>query len=256
MKSRIFLFFAAVLLLFPVAVHAEWERTVSASDTRLPDDGKLQLTLWGGYWETALEHTSIELKEIDGKLKIAYGLTENWSLTLVPSYYSWDFDPGPSNSGLSDTVVMTTYRFMDEAESGWGMAIQGNLYVPTGDGDKGLGTDRFASGAKLLLSKKIGPFIGVVNLGGDMIFNSRDYEKDWVGEAVLEGIYPLTGQLSLNMALSGKTKRFDGSEEKAEMGVGFRFTPKRGDLFLAGMGYTSFTDLYDWGMQLAVGVEF
>lgn len=254
MKIRNFVIFAVALLLVPMAAHAEWERTVSAWDTRLPDKGKLQVTVWGGYWET--EFSSVDLEERTGYLDIVYGISDNWSVALSPSYYDWSVDPGSSDSGISDTSIMTTWRFLDEAASGFDMAVQGSLYIPTGDADKGLGADRYSPGVKLLTSRTIGPFIGVANLGGYMVIDARDGEKDWVGQAALEGIYPLTGQLSLNLALSGSTKRFDRGEEGADIGAGFRCTPKDWNMFLAGMAYKSFTDLYDWGLNIAVGYEF
>lgn len=254
MKARLWLILTLVLFFFPLTGHAEWERTVSAWDTRLPDKGKLQVAFWGGYWETGF--TSVDLEETTGSLDITYGISDNWSATLSPSYYGWRVDPGPSESGISDTILMTTYRFMDEDKRGFDMAVQGNLYIPTGDADKGLGTDRYSSGVTLLASRKIGPFIGVANLGGNVIIDARDGEKDLVGHAVLEGVYPLSEQLSLNMALSGSTKRFDDGEEGADIGAGFRCSPKTWNMFLAAMAYNSFTDLYDWGLSVAVGYEF
>jgi hypothetical protein len=254
MKIRNFVILTVVLLLIPMAAHAEWERTVSAWDTRLPDKGKLQVTVWGGYWET--EFSSVDLEEITGYLDITYGISDSWSVALSPSYYDWDLDPGSSDSGISDTTIMTTWRFLDEAASGFDMAVQGSLYIPTGDADKYLGTDRYSPGVKLLTSRTFGPFIGVANLGGYMVIDSRDGEKDWVGQAVMEGIYPLNEQLSLNLSLSGSTKRFDSGEEGADMGIGFRCTPKNWNMFLAGVAYKSFTDLYEWGMNFAVGYEF
>jgi hypothetical protein len=254
MKVRFLLILTLVLFFFPLTGHAEWERTVSAWDTRLPDKGRVQVTFWGGYWETGF--TSVDLEETSAYLDITYGISDNWSVALSPSYYSWSFEPGPSDSGISDTTLMTTYRFMDEDKSGFDMAVQGNLYIPTGDADKGLGSDRYSSGVTLLASRQIGPFIGVANLGGNVIIDAREEEKDVVGHAVLEGVYPLSEQLSLNMALSGSTKRFDAGEESADIGVGFRCTPKAWNMFLAAMVYNSFTSLYDWGLNVAVGYEF
>ncbi len=253
MKALKLLLIVVVLLLFPIAAHAEWERTMSAWDTRLPDEGKLQLTFWGGYWETG--YTSSELKEITGYLDITYGISDKWSIALSPSIYLWNEEPGPSESGVSDTSIMTTYRFIDEADMGFDMAVQGRLYLPTGDEEKWLGSGSYEPGIKMLLSKDFGSFIGVFNLGGDMILNSRIGEKDVVGRISLEGIYPLNEELSLNMALSGSTKRYDGGDNGADIGAGFRYTPKNSTTFLGGMVYTSFTDQYDWGVQLAIGFE-
>ena len=255
MKTRIWVIVAVVLLLIPAMAQAEWERSVSAWDTRLPDEGKVQVSFWGGYWEN--EVRGVDIQENTGYIDITYGLSDRWSFCVSPSVYRWNLEPGPAESGLSDTSVMTTYRFLDEDTHTFDMAVMASLSLPTGDDDKGLGSGKVEPGATLLLSKTLGPFIAVANLGGRAILDSRSNvgEKDFTGWAVLEGVYPLTERLSLNLAFSASTKRYDNADDGADVGLGFRFTPVKW-MFLAGMAYASFTDAYDWGVDLAFGFEF
>ncbi len=255
MKTYRLVIVAVLLLLFPMAANAEWERTVSAWDTRLPDEGKVQLTVWGSYWETELT-PAIDLQELGTDLDITYGISDKWSIALSPSFYIWDVNPGVAESGISDTGIMTTYRFVNEDEDGFDMAVQGHLWIPTGDEDKGLSSDCYEPGVKLLASKKLGPIIGVANIGINGIIDARPGEKDMTASLTLEGVYPLNEQLSLNMSLYGGTKRYDAGDDSADIGAGFRFTPKMGKMFLAGVVYYSLKDTYDWGLTLAAGFEF
>ncbi|MBU1910096.1 MAG: transporter [Verrucomicrobia bacterium] len=242
-----------VLCLFAVAASAAWERTVSAWDTRLPAQGKVQLSLWGDYW--ASEAAGADATTLNGTLYLTYGIADNWSACVAPSFTRWDVDGGDSETGISDTDVMTTYRFMDEAEAGVDLAVQGRVQIPTGDEDKGLGTGHVEPKLMLLASKALGPIIAVANLGGIAVLDANDGEEDFILRAELEGIYPLSDQLSLNAVVSAMTARWDGADDMVDLGVGARFTPQE-QLFVLGAGYVCFTDAYDWGAQIAAGFEF
>lgn len=151
MKARKWLLVAAFLFLFPVMAQADWERSVSAWDTRLPDEGKVQVSFWGGYWET--EVRGIDIQENTGYIDITYGVSDRWSFRVSPSVYRWNLEPGPAESGFSDTSLMTTYRFLDEGTQAFDMAVMAGLSLPTGDDDKGLGSGKVEPEATLPLSK-------------------------------------------------------------------------------------------------------
>jgi len=242
-----------LLCLFTAAASAEWERTISAWDTRLPAEKKLQLSLWGGYW--TWKDSGANGHSIDGRLYANYGLMDNWSLAVAPGYSYWHMTGFGSENGIGDTSLMSTYRFLDEAKAGVDLAAWGEAWFPTGNNDKSLGTGHVEPGIGLIASKTLGPIIAVANLEGNMIINADDGEQDFIGQATLEGVYPLYEKLSLNAQFSAATKRWSSEDEMIDLGIGTRFKPVE-QVFLAGAAYKCLTDSYDYGFQLAGGYEF
>lgn len=236
-----------------VSAGAEWERTVSAWDARLPAQGKIQASLWGGYWTWGED--GVDGTDMDATLYVNYGIADNWSVGVAPSFYSWDVDGGDSESGLSDTGLMSTYRFMDEADAGFDFAAMGRVSLPTGDDDDGLGTGSVEPGLVLIAAKTLGPIVAVANAGATLILDADDGEEDFVVFASLEGIYPLTDKLSVNGTFSLGTSRAEDGDEPVDIGLGARFRPME-QFFVGGAAYVCLTDDYDWGGQIACGYEF
>ncbi|MBP7830848.1 MAG: transporter [Kiritimatiellae bacterium] len=253
MTGRIGLAVAAVLCVFAVAASAEWERTIFAWDTRLPAQGKFQTSLWGDYY--ASEVGDADATTMDAALYLAYGIADHWSACVAPGFVSWDVDGGDSESGISDTALMTTYRFMEEKDSGADVAILGRVNLPTGDDDKGLGSGNVEPGFLVLASKTLGPIVAVANAGATAILDADDGEEDFILRGAVECLYPLNEQLNLNALLAAQTARADGEDDDVELGFGTRYTPVE-QFFVLGAGYVCLTDAYDWGATLAAGYEF
>lgn len=253
MKARTWILFVSVLCLMAVAASAEWERTVSAWDTRVPAQGKLQLSAWGGYY--AWESGGADGNELGANVYAHYGLADNWSVCLAPGFMRWDVDGGGSESGLADTDVMTTYRFMDEAAAGFDIGVMAGVSLPTGDEDKGLGSGSVEPTVGLLAAKTFGAVVAVANIGGRLILDADDGEEDFTLGLSLEGIYSVSDQLSVNAAFSAATARWEDGDENADIGLGARFHPME-QAFLGGMAYLSLTDSYDWGVTIGGGYEF
>ncbi len=253
MKTNKFLIVLAFLFLLPAVTYAAWERTVSAWDTQLPGAGKVQISFWSNYW--ASESNGTDAEDTMGSVYINYGVTDNWAVCVSPSLYGWKVDGGDSESGISDTTLMTTYLFLDESEDFLDLAIIGIVDLPTGDEDKYLGSGSVEPGITLIASKTFGPIIAVANVGGYTIIDSREGEKDFVLSAILEGVYPVNDKFSLNASIATWTARWDSSDSSSEAGLGARFNLSK-ELFLAGMFYESLSNDYDWSATLAVGFEF
>lgn len=239
----------AVILLLPVIASAEWERTVGAWDTRLPSKGKINVSLWGDYSKSDLGTGNAAY------LDMTYGISDKWSAYVSPSFYSMKPEGAKSESGLSDTMLQTTYRFRDEATGNFDLAVMGRLQVPTGDEDKGLGTGGFEPGAKLLASKTFGPVIAVANLSLNAVLNADKGEKNFLASAAFEGVYPLNDKLSLNAGAFVAAPEIDGGDTDLDLGLGSRYNVKD-QMFVGGMFYKCLTESSSWGLQLAVGVEF
>ncbi len=89
--------------------------------------------------------------------KTAYGLTDNIELNMTIPY---TFD-GESTSGLEDIAIGFKHRFFDEGKYGPSIAYILNASVPSGQ-------DEFSTdgryGVGLIVSKRVGPFNGHMNL--------------------------------------------------------------------------------------------
>ncbi|RPI37925.1 MAG: hypothetical protein EHM54_01885 [Nitrospiraceae bacterium] len=90
--------------------------------------------------------------------KAAYGLTDDIEFNLtVPYVYHFS---GSSN-GMEDVAVGIKHRFHDEGKYGPSLAYLLNASIPSGDDD--ISTDGRV-GVGLIISKRIGPFDGHLNL--------------------------------------------------------------------------------------------
>ena len=242
-----------IILLLPVMARADWERSISAWDTRLPNKGKIQTSFWGN--SSKSEIGNLDLTDTGGMLEVAYGISDKWTAYIAPSFDSWDLEGGGAESGLSDTTLQTTYRFRDEAVNNFDLAVTGDLSIPTGNDNKTLGTGNYEPGAKLFASKKFGSVIAVANLSLKTILGADSGEKSYILGAVAEGVYPLNDKLSLNAAVSASTARTDGADSLLDLGLGARYNVKD-NMFVGGMLYKCLTDAYDLGIQVAAGIQF
>ncbi len=238
---------------FAATAGAEWQRTVSAWDTRLPAQGKLQLSLWADRF--AADEGGWDYAESSFMLGVNYGLLNRWSVGVAPGIAHWSIEDGDSETGIADTALQSTFRVLDEAAAGLDLAAVGQLWLPTGDDDKGLGSGSLEPVAAVAASKTLGAIIAVANAGGHLILDADDGEKDMLLFGTLEGIYPVGNLLSFNGSLSVATARFDDGDSTVDLGAGGRLVPIP-QVFLSGALYVCLTDAYDWGIQAAAGYEF
>ena len=239
--------------LLAAAAGAEWQRTITTWDTRLPAQGKLQLLMWGNYWTGSEDDW--DWSHTAGMFYVNYGILNNWSASIAPGIAHGSVDGGDSETGISDTDLQTEFRILDEAQAGLDLAVVGRMWLPTGDEDKGLGTGSLEPGLALAAAKTLGPVIGVANAGGRLILNSDEGEKSMVAFGMVEGIYPLGEQISLNGSFDVTSARFDGEDATVDIGAGARLVPVP-QVFLSGALYLCLTDAYDWGLQAVAGFEF
>ena len=252
MSIRSWMVTAGVVCAMAATASAEWERTVSAWDTQLPDQGKTQASLWASY--TEYDTGPLDSDDWFATAYLTYGIQDNWSVALAPSFLDWSAG-NVSESGFSDLGLLSTYRFQEETEAAAGMAVQGRISLPTGDEDKGLGSGHVEPGVALLGSMPVGAITLVGNVGGDLILDADKFEEDFVAYGSLEAIYDLNEQVSLNGVLSAATARLERGDEIVDVGVGSRIKPNE-QLFVVGAVYACLTDAYDWSLQIAAGYEF
>jgi len=238
----------AVCVLAQVA-GAEWERTISAWDSRMTDQGEVQMALWS--WYEPMDHADA----LSGRLYLNYGLADNWNISVAPGYPYVDIDGVGSDSGITDTGLFSTYRFMDEASAGLDLALMGGVSLPTGDEEDGFGSDKVEPELFFIAARTLGALVVVGNVGGTYVVDADEGTEDFQLYGLAEVVLPVSGQFSINTMLSAATARAEGGEDMVDLGLGFRFTPSE-CMFIAAAGYVCLTDAYDEGYQLAAGLKF
>ncbi len=242
-----------------VPVRAEWERTMKAFDTALPDPGKLQVSLIGGHTAFEIEGPAgagdLDGDQTDALLYLNYGLTEDLNIIVSPILSRLHVDSFGSETGIGDTYVYSTYRINRESEESAGLAVQGRLSLPTGDEDDGLGSDKVEPGVLLIASTTHGALTLVGNIGGDYVIDAEDEQEDFIFRAAVEASYAVSEAASLNGVLRGATARADGGEELVDFGVGGRAYPNESSYVTASF-YLGLSDAYDWAVEAGGGYEF
>ncbi|HAS81367.1 MAG TPA: hypothetical protein DCS43_01495 [Verrucomicrobia bacterium] len=240
---------AGAVCIFSHVASAEWERTISTWDSRLTDQGEVQVALWG--WYEPADHADY----VSGRLYLNYGLANNWNFSVAPGYAYMDIDGVGSDSGITDTGLSSTYRFMDEATAGFDLALMGGVSLPTGDEDDGFGSDKVEPELTLIAAKTLGAVVVVGNVGGSYVVDANEGTEDFQLYGAAEGILPVTDQLSINTVLTAATSRVEDGDEMVDIGLGIRFTPSE-CMFIVASGFVCLTDAYDEAYQLAAGFKF
>jgi hypothetical protein len=256
-KTSGWLILAVILCLLPVTASAELERTIGAFDTRLAGQGDLQVSLNTGYetWDNSYYGDG---HSTDSSLYIGYGIRDNWSVFVAPSFYGWHQEGAGAEAGISNTYLWTTYRFKDEASSGYGMAVRGAVTLPTGDEEVSMNNERVEASVKLLVSKDFDGIIGVANLGYRRTFNPYDGQNCYVITSLFEGVYPVNDNWSLNGALNLYTHSWDDSNHDvySDLLFGARYTPNQKTFVSGGICKSLASRTYDWYYSISVGFEF
>ena len=110
---------------------------------------------------TSLEIAAEKSKEPDFSrfsLKAAYGINNAMELNMTIPFVYHVFD---EKNGLEDIAVGLKYRFYDEGKYGPSVACLLNASLPTGDNE--ISSDGRV-GIGLIISKRVGPFNGHLNL--------------------------------------------------------------------------------------------
>jgi hypothetical protein len=100
-------------------------------------------------------------------LKYAYGISDKLEFNLTVPYVYHYFD---EKNGLEDIAAGFKYRFYDEEKFGPSMAFLLNASIPSGDDE--ISSDGRA-GAGIIISKRIGPFNGHLNIFYEKPGNAR-----------------------------------------------------------------------------------
>jgi len=179
---------ASTLLLLLAAVPSWAARPLDTEDSGTLDPGKFEFELGGSFARNPDDKSWI-LKAV-----LSAGLLPKLEVRFELPLLLLEPDVGPSQAGLSDTILGGKYRFLDEGPVS--PALMGSVVVrlPSGDAERGLGVDGVDVTALGVVSKTFGLFILTGNVGYTFVTETRDLDF-WTLAA--SGEYRLTNALSL-----------------------------------------------------------
>lgn len=156
---------------------------------------------------------------------VAYGLTDNMELSTTVPY---DED---AHSGFEDIALGFKHRFFDEGKYGPSIA-----YMITGSiasGASGLTTDG-RLGAGVILSKRVGPVNGHINL-----FYTVPFESDLEDEVRFSGgiDFSAAHDFRILAELYGRKSHFSEGIDQLEARFGYRFLTGKDIFTTIGMGF-------------------
>lgn len=145
--------------------------------------------------------------------KTAYGITDKLEFNLTVPYVFNYFD---KKNGLEDIAAGIKYRFYDEGKYGPSVAYLINASVPSGDNE-------FSSdgrvGAGIIVSKRVGPFKGHLNIFYEKPGNSR--LKDEI--SLLGGVeFSAAYNFKILNEIIVKTSQYPQEHNQTEARFGYR----------------------------------
>ena len=255
----------AVLIIcaVPISANAQLQRTIWTWDTRTPDQGNFSSSLGWGYETYEYKEIEVDGYTMTTSFFLSYGLLANWSVGFKATYDKWQetgYGVKYSEDGAGDAEAITTFRILDEDKSDIDFALRGSLRLPTGDEDKYLGTGNWEPKLQILAAKTLGKILTVANFGIRRIIDSAEHENDFVFDTSLEGVLPLTPQLSASVSMAAWTSRWKTSDDDnyLQLGCGLKFTPTKKSFFSLGVYQLVNSDVYknDLYFSLGTGIEF
>lgn len=148
----------------------------------------------------------------------AYGITNRIEFTLnVPYVYNLEANPPANFSGVEDVGAALKYRFLDQEGSySPSAAVLLMGYLPTGNGILSRGG---GAGTGLVLSRRVGPFMGNLN-GIYTIPGNPGLKDEW---DVLAGLdFSAANNLKMLGELQIRKGPYSNRVDQAEGRIGFR----------------------------------
>lgn len=175
-----------VLLAIMLAPAATWAaHPLITDDTGTQGTGKYQIEA-SGNWQTDKENEGGErVREIDSFVAVVFtaGVAETLDVMVTVPYVWTETEESGTitrNNGLFDTVIEAKWRFYDKQKLS--LAFKPGILIPTGDADKGLGTDHVGYSAFLISTVDAEPWFFDANLGYLYLPNSSDDRTSrWFG---------------------------------------------------------------------------
>jgi hypothetical protein len=146
-------------------------RPLDTEDTGTVSPGRVEIELSGSYASGDAETRGGLVAVLSAGLAPALEVKVEPQLLQVV-----DVDGEPLHSGLGDTLLGAKYRLLDQGESPVAALAAVSVRLPTGDADRGLGTDHVHAGGLAALSRSIGRTTLTWNGGYTFVTRDRDLE--------------------------------------------------------------------------------
>ena len=161
-----------------------------------------------------------------------------------------------SESGLGDTTVDLSYRFIDESDTLPEMSVHGGVKLPTADEDKGLGTGEmdFQMGVELI--KELGGWSVDLGLDYNILGDPDDYDLDNYVSAYGELSTGLLPRLTTIFKLAGAQAASEESDAELTAGLECDYDFDQAGTLYAGMDAGLSDGSPDFAMYVGYSISF
>jgi hypothetical protein len=124
---------------------------------------------------------------------LTYGLSEKIDL-IAGLPWQWQ-KSGENENGVGDSFMQIKWRFYDNSDAGFSLALKPGITLPTGDENKGFGTGKVSGGVTLIASHEAKLTSMHFNLG----YSRNEYKLDGVSAASRNNIWSASAAAELNV---------------------------------------------------------
>jgi len=140
-----------------------------------------------------------------------------------------------SESGVGDTSLDLSYRFLDETETLPEMSVHGGIKIPTADEDKGLGTGEMDYRFGVELVKELGGWSAELGMDYNILGDPDDYDLDNYVSAYGELSTEFLPRLTTIFKLAGAQAASEESDAELSAGLECDYDFDRAGTVYAGM---------------------
>jgi hypothetical protein len=190
----------ALVLLAASLASAGRPLTTEDAETLMP--GQVELELAVDY----VRGDGTDFFLLPGGPALNAGLLPRLEGTLATAVAVVDAPGTSTHAGLSDTIVRLKYRGVDEGDAGPALMMAVAARLPTGDADRGLGSEDVDVQALAVAGKTVGPVTLFFNAG--YTFVTRDRSLDVVNlnlsaQGEVARAWSLVGEIVSEVAVNG-----------------------------------------------------
>jgi hypothetical protein len=124
---------------------------------------------------------------------LSYGFSNNIDL-IACMPWQWQKSGSNDENGAGDVALQIKWRFYDNSDTGFSLALKPCVTLPNGDENKGFGTGKVSGGATLVATHKAKLATMHFNLG----YNHNEYRLDAVSTASRTNIWRASMAAELN----------------------------------------------------------
>lgn len=170
----------ALLLALGPAAEAWGGRPLDTEDTGTVEPGKAELELSGDYARNPTDNSWF------AKGVLSVGVLPGLETRIESTVLLLEPEGGRARAGVGDSLFGVKYRLVDETDAVPALLGALTVRLPTGDPERGLGTEDADVGLLAVASKAFGPVTLTGNVGYTFVTRERDLDF-WTLAASIEG---------------------------------------------------------------------